>query len=604
MSRVKIIEFPQPQPIRFKDDSSAFASLPQTVGNEKDFAGSLNVWDIQKGYCQKWQFWDTIGIQIQVGAYYTYYNLTPFVEVLDVNNNVIATLNPAFSNTLAGNTHQYKGQTYGLVTYNWLFSPSQVGIFKRGVYRFRVNVGYLLNLTPVYDTYTSEPQLIAKEHERTVLFRYKSTGLKNDVDWTNMQFQFRVEAIIGLDRFESNTVGYRDQQNVIRQQQSKPSRMRRLYVGKNTAGVPAWAHDVVNYLLASDEVYIQNKRYVRDPEDELTLDNAEHRYKLLKSSVAIQEFDLSEATRSTNEVPTTVFIVPPTGFPFCVKSLKLTNGASNNTVNVFEGYAIHNATQLQDFIKVLNSYRGGGTLTGSFGLSPSGDTCLYYNGVGESFDGGVYELLTEYTAFDLTKQFINGTSRILFDSIIRTRMVAIEPQFNYEVYIYEYQQYTNLTFRYDYLNRGNPNSAYVRIWHDNRILQLDIRNACVTNWDDVHSPSSLKAFYFRDTSMTTLSTFALSTTVEIMFAVNCKIDTVLGLDLKAWIGLYVVNLTGNRLSTAARDKVINDLVTVNYPLRNNGLLALSNQVPPAAAVGSNTLAARSLFSAASWVQNY
>lgn len=601
----KIIEIPFGQPIRFKDDQHPYKDTPQTVGNEKSFAESLDIWNIQKGYCQKWTTWDYIGVQIQIGGEYVYNGVNAKLRILDKNKKQIGLVSPAFTNQLYGNTHRVDNIDYGLTTVNFRFNPVNYGVRKNDIYYFQLQVGYVSDNDWLYDYFTSEPQYIADYHPRTVIMEYISFENKLDIDYTNMFFHFRVEAVLTEAGFSNETIGFEDQNLRLRQQLVKPKRNFVLNLGQYTSGLPAWVHDTVNRIMANDLILIQKTRFIKELDEELTVQGDIGRYKLFKSSIVLREFDYTEAFRSVTKIPILAFERPATGYPYLVREVTLVNTTTQNRVVAFAGFEIQDAYQEQLFISVLNSYRGGGTLGGYFAMD--GDKCRYYNGVNESFNGNDSYIWYKFWDVEMQKAFINGTSAIHMDISVEGMMFSMRPLGHTEVYNYgsPASSYTWYHLAFDFANRGNPNSATVRFWHDDTVSGIQFINRSVKDWDMPFAPSGLRQVYIRDTDIQVISTYTWnSANIELFVCINGELTDVLGMDIKAWTSLLLFGVGDNKLTTAVRDRIINDINTVNYPLRPNGYIDMATQTPPVGAVGANTAASRNKFTAANWGQNY
>lgn len=608
---VKHIEIPHQNPIPFRDDQHPYKDLPGVIHNEDSFYNKLNSWEIKKGYAYPATFWDYIGIQIQVAGQY----LASFqigaptalmrLEVLDCNDKVVGTRSPSFRNFLAGNVYKHdNGVDYMLMTVNWRFSFADMNLFKKGIYRFRLRIGYEVGAAILYDYFTSEPILLADEHPRTVVLEYISfDAMKHDVDWTNMFFHHRVYGQLRYKEFGNDTTAYEDQSRRILQQKSVAYRSIELSVGQYMGGVPDWVHDKVNRILANDLVLIQRRRYTRELDaDYDTNDLGGTRYRLSTGRTMLREYSNTEGTMSTTQTPVAAFQRPATGFPYMVHKVVLRNSTSNNTVIAFVGFEINNAAQEQDFIRSLNSYKGGGTLTGYFTMV--GDTCFYYNGNGEAFNSNESDILYKYTQMHFVKAFVGGTNQIKLQLTLTGKKILFAPKNYYQVYAYSAGTNTQWAFDYDYLNNGNPNTATCRIWHDDQIETIHCSSPCLADFDNApYSPETLRTIWIANAQMTSFGTFTINAATLRDLVIGARLTDILGLDIKAWTALELFALPQNRLPIATVDRIINDLRTVAYPLKPNGWLEMGAQTPLAGVTGASA-GARADFTAAGWYQNY
>lgn len=100
----------------------------------------------------------------------------------------------------------------------------------------------------------SEPICVAEEQDKTILIKYKHS--ENDYDLifdTGIEFQFRVEAAIKDFIPKNNRSVYTDQKVNATQLSSTPYRTFRLYIGYQY-GVPEWVFDKVNHIQSVDQV--------------------------------------------------------------------------------------------------------------------------------------------------------------------------------------------------------------------------------------------------------------------------------------------------------------------------------------------------------------
>lgn len=194
-------------------------------------------------YLQKWQTDDTTKIQILSDFEFTFriFDLVTGLEVaelipVEVDASII-------------------GQTFGVYEITLPFSALEEGIFY-------AQVDYEDESEEAI-TLISEPFQVAETHDETLLFSYENSENNFSVVFsTGINFKLRVEGNIELFKPESDDVIYNDQLRNATVLDSIPFRSWTLFVGA-APGVAAWMLDLVNRVMACDEVTIDGDPYTK-----------------------------------------------------------------------------------------------------------------------------------------------------------------------------------------------------------------------------------------------------------------------------------------------------------------------------------------------------
>lgn len=610
---LKIIEKPENNTYRFVPEYNPFQGY-QTLYTDWYF-NQLQIWDIKKNYFQKSTFWDYIGVQIFVGGQYANKNAFHRLQVLDCKGKVIKEINPTEYSYLTGNSLTLEGSTFNLFTINWKTNFVALGIGNEGTYYLRLKLAYAESpLTPIneieYDYEISEPISVKNEHPGTRLLEYISYSNKLDTQFTDptMYFHLRVEGDIIDDRPKVLMNQYTDQKVNLRQPKAIPYNGLILKMGY-PRGVPMWLLNKVNVAFCNDLVICDKVRYRRDESADIEITTKVERYKQYGAQLKLRYYDNRDKTRTISKAP--LKLISVASFPICVFKGQMRNGTSNATVNFFNGYELQNDSQVPGFVSALNSWSVTNFNLGGY-FARQGDWIVYINGQNENFNTNDSVVFSKLVTVRLDKSagwpFMQATN-IGFEA---TR-AAIVYRNNYEVYVSPDGGITNYSqFYMNYLFPNTDTVAYVRIYHDNYVRELNLSGnstAVVTQitWNSV-PPTSLEK-YIHFYSFHSLSGFNIdisnlpATLKEIYIQESGFLNTITGFD-SSFPNLSVIDLRYNFLSVAGLDAVCNDFYNGNNAsMQSNGRINLRNQYS-SQAVSAASLTARNFLTITKTWQGY
>lgn len=602
MSIVKIVDIPPANPHRWIDFSAMGSGL-QTFRNNDWFANQVQSWNEKTNYFQSWYLWDIQTVQISIGGLYRANENAHVIEVIDRNEKVLATISPTDVTYLAGNKSRVGQVDYSLATLRYKFILSQLGINKNDIYFFRLRLQYSIADIFKYDEYVTEPMYFGNYISRSMLMTYSHNVADFGSNYANnWQYNLRVDAELRQNSVRSEAVGYTDQQANPRQQSNTPSKDFKLIFGEVSRGMPMWVYEKINIGLAHNKVEFDDVRYVKPPEEQLETRTLAKRWLKFIGSVRVVEYNAAEANIFASKTPLTLF--PVNNYPILVRDLKMKNSGSNNEVNVFTGFEINNVSELNAFKNILNTYFGPAAgLKGLF-VVQLGYLC-YVNGEDEYWDENLTTLFTKYFTLQHTKSNFYAIPQIRSGLTVLASDVAIVPLGNTEVYCYGAPggPDTLFTFDFNFVGRGNPATANIRVWHADTVKEIYISNTrSYRTLIPTYMPSTLTTYSVRFTDSVSLDVSSLPATLQqLVVTDNRFLASVLGLNSKSWPNLVMIGLSRNKLGFAECDKAFmyHQVFTTFPDLPSNGVFAVNDQ-NPAAGVTSLSLSARTNLITKSW----
>ena len=132
-----------------------------------------------------------------------------------------------------------------------------------GVYQMVATIGTGSTVTK----WKSEPFAVSEKWEDTLLFQYSGTNNKWTTIFTSgFNPQFRIEAKLGKYNTESKFAQFEDQPADIETVNGIPYRTFQLLLGWRTAGIPAWARELLEYILLLETCSIDGVGFTRSNE--------------------------------------------------------------------------------------------------------------------------------------------------------------------------------------------------------------------------------------------------------------------------------------------------------------------------------------------------
>lgn len=207
-------------------------------------------WQTNDCYFQKWQFTDTLRLQIISNE-----ELTD-LKILNLDGAVVDTVSWVANALVLPDYPDYK-----VYEINYPFANLTAG-------------KYVIQ----QDLFEAEAIEVAEKWDKTVLLKYKHSENDYSVIFdTLIEFEFRVEGWVGDYKPKNDRDVYNDQTRNLTQLNSVAYRQFSLYVGYGK-GVPNWPIDKVNIITQCDQLKIDNVYYqpIEDAEFEVENNDAKN----------------------------------------------------------------------------------------------------------------------------------------------------------------------------------------------------------------------------------------------------------------------------------------------------------------------------------------